>query len=316
MMVLALVMISVGIALCAFMIFAMARMLLVPERMNDGRALLFLQRLTPADIGLEYEPLNFQVIDELTQTKLKIAAWWIPAPESRGKTAILLHGYSDAKVGAIAWAPLLQSLGFNILAVDLRAHGESGGKYTTAGFYERHDISQVIDQLEATRPGETRLILLFGISLGAAIAAATAEIRDDLYAVILESPFANFRNAAFSQGDRLGTPGPFFQKSSFCLAQYLTHADFDAVAPTKTIPNIRCPVMVIQSGDDPFLSQTDLDAVRSAVESRDSTICSTGLCWRLEGCHHVVGLARDPIEYRKKIEEFLSQSPQPQSTTA
>jgi uncharacterized protein len=315
-MILALVIISIGIALCGFMIFAMARLLLIPKRMTDGRALVVLQRLTPTDIGLEFETVNFQVIDELTKTKLKIAAWWIPIPDSRGKTAVILHGYSDAKVGAIAWAPLLRSFGFNILALDLRAHGESGGQFTTAGFYERHDISQVIDQLKAARPSDTRQILLFGISLGAATAAATAEIRADLYAVILESPFSSFRTAAFYQGDRLGTPGPFFQKTSFRLAEYLAHADFDAVAPTKTIRNIRSPLMVIQSGDDPFLSQADLDAVRSAVESRDSTICSTGLCWRLEDCHHVVGLARDPAEYQKKIEEFLSQIPQPQSAPA
>jgi pimeloyl-ACP methyl ester carboxylesterase len=308
-MVLAIIMFAVAIALCAMVIFAMARMLLIPKRMTDGRALVVLQRLTPTDLGLEFQPVEFQVIDENTKRNLRLAAWWIAAPNPSPKTAIILHGYSDAKVGGIAWAPLLRSFGFNILAVDLRAHGESQGKYTTAGYFERHDISQLINQLKSSRPDETRELLLFGISLGAAIAAATAELRDDLWAVVLESPYANFKNAAFYQGDRLGTPGRFFQKTAFRLGELLSHADFDAVAPTKTIPHIRCPLLVIQSGDDPFLSPLDLDEIRTAVESR-RTICGPSICWRLPETHHIIGLSLDPAEYRKKIEEFFAQIPQ------
>jgi pimeloyl-ACP methyl ester carboxylesterase len=308
-MILAIIMLAVAALLCAIIILAMSRMLLIPKRMTDGRALVVLQRLTPSDLGLEFQPVEFQVIDEDSKQKLKLAAWWIPVASSSSKTAIILHGYSDAKVGGIAWAPLLRSFGFNILAVDLRAHGESGGKYTTAGFFERHDISQLIDELKTTRPGETQQLLLFGVSLGAAIAAAAAEIRDDLWAVILESPYANFKSAAFYQGDRLGTPGPFFQNTAFRLAEQLSHADFDAVAPTKTIPLIRSPLLVIQAGDDPFLSPSDLDQIRSAVDSRPKS-GAPSLCWRLDDCHHIVGLSRDPAEYRKKIEEFFSQIPQ------
>jgi uncharacterized protein len=303
----------IGLLWGALVILLMAQGLMRPRRMSAARALVRLHRLTPGDLGLEYEEKTFIVRDESNGQTLSIAAWWLPHPTAGNRCAILIHGYSDAKVGGIAWAPLFRSLGYNVLAVDLRAHGESEGKYTTAGFYERHDISQVIDQLRASHPSDTRQILLFGASLGAAVTAATAEIRDDLQAVILESPYATFRNAAFHQGDRLGTPGPFFQESAVRLAQFLAHADFDAVSPIKTIRNIRCPVLLIQSGDDPFLSEADLEAVRAAVELHDvahNTICNGRVCWHLPGCHHIVGMTQNPAEYRKKIEEFLSQIPQ------
>jgi len=299
------VMVAMAVVACGGLIVAMARMLLMPKRMTAGRALYHLHRLNPSDLGMEYEPCSFQVIDESGGGRLNLAAWWIPTPVSDGRCAIILHGFSDAKVGAIAWAPLLRSFGFNILAVDLRAHGESGGKYTTAGFWERNDISQVIDQLKAARPQETQRILLFGVSLGAAIASATAAIRDDLWAVILESPFSSFHDAAFHHGDRLGTPGPIFQETAYRLGQWLAHADFDAVRPTETIRKIRCPLLIVQSGDDPFVSEADQQAVRQAVESRDAKLgyCT---CWRLPGVHHVVGLSHDPEEYRQQIQEFFS----------
>ena len=303
--ILALVMLAVGIATCGIMILIMARMLLRPRRMTDPRAIILLHRLSPADLGMEFEDVTFNVIDESKNAPLRIAGWWIPTPNSRGRCAVILHGYSDAKVGGIAWAPLLRSLGFNILAIDLRAHGESGGAHSSAGFWERHDVNQVLDQTKAARPSETRQILLFGISLGAATAAATAVLRDDLWAVILEGPFADFHTAAALHADRLGTPGPFFQDNAYRLAKWIAHADFDAVRPTGTIPQIPCPLMVIQSGDDPFLTDSDHAAIRQAVESRDPKL-GPSVCWELPGVHHVVGMLMDPVAYHRRIEEFLS----------
>jgi len=310
--ILGLVMAGIGAAAGGAMIAIMARMLVRPKRMSDARALVLLHRLSPGDLGLEFENVSYQVIDEQSGGKLKIAGWWIPnaagsasAGEARGRCAVILHGYSDAKVGGIAWAPLLLSFGFNVLAIDLRAHGESGGANTSAGFWERHDVNQVLDQTKIARPGETQQILLFGVSLGAAVAAATAVMRDDLWAVILESPFATFRRASAKHGDNLGTPGPFFQECAFRLAEWMADADFDAVNPVDTIPKIGCPVMVIQSGDDPFLADADRAAVRRAVESRDSKL-GPSVCWELPGVHHIVGMRQDPEEYRRRIEEFFS----------
>jgi uncharacterized protein len=304
-LILGLVMAAIAIILCVMMILIMAQMLLRPRRMTDGRATVLLHRISPADLGMEFESLSFTVIDECKNEKLNIAGWWIPTPESRGRCAVILHGYSDAKVGGIAWAPLLRSLGFNILAIDLRAHGESGGAYSTAGFWDRFDVNQVIDQIKAARPVETGQILLFGVSLGAATAAATAVLRDDLQAVILEGPFATFHSAASLQGDRLGTPGPFFQDNAYRLAKWLAKADFDAVRPVDTIPKIPCPILVIQSGDDPFLTDADHAAVRQAVESRDAKL-GPSLCWELPSVHHVVGMQFNPVEYRRRIEDFLA----------
>ena len=306
-LILGLVFVCVAVGLCVAFYIEMALLLLRPKRMSDARAIILLRRLSPADLGLEFEEVSFQVIDECSGRKLKIAGWWMPNADAGGKCAVIIHGYSDAKVGGIAWAPLLKSLGFAVLAIDLRAHGESGGVYSTAGYWERHDVNQVLDQLKSARPAETRQILLFGISLGAAVSAATAVMRNDLLAVILEGPFSVYRHAAFYESDRIGTPGPLFQEPAFRLAQWLARADFDAVRPIDTIPKVPCPLMVVQAGDDPFLSDEDRAAVRQAVESRSLTQAPS-VCWELPGVHHVVGMRENPQEYRKHIEDFISKA--------
>ena len=210
--ILGLVLLAVGVVVLAVVLPLMARLILSPPRMTDVKAAWFLHRLSPGDLGLQYQSLNFSIRDVATGQPLKIAAWWIAHPLAQGRCAILLHGYGDAKVGAIAWAPTFHDLGFNVLALDLRAHGQSEGRYSTGGFFERHDIDQIIDQLRAQQGPNAQRLVLFGVSLGAAVACACAVLRaqqnppGDIDAVILECPFPDYVRAIRSHARVLACP--------------------------------------------------------------------------------------------------------------
>src|SRR5690348_1814645 len=128
-----------GLILSAAVIATMAYFFARPPRMTDGKAAWLLRRLSPGDLNLPFKELRLTVCEERSRP-LSIAAWLIPCDQA-DQCAILLHGYADAKVGAIAWAPVWHALGYHLLVPDLRAHGESGGKFCTGGYFERHDIS-------------------------------------------------------------------------------------------------------------------------------------------------------------------------------
>jgi alpha-beta hydrolase superfamily lysophospholipase len=258
-------------------------------------------------LGLQYEEMNFSVTDRRGGRRLRINGWWIENPATSDRCAILLHGYGDAAVGSIAWAPLLQSLGFNLLAIDLRAHGYSQGRFTTAGFYERHDLMQVIDQLKSARPGQTRKLALVGMSLGAAVAAATAVMRHDLAAVVMECPYVDFPRAALSQGLRLPLPGRFFQQSALRLTQILARIDYSQVRPVDLIPQIRCPLWVVQSCEDSFVCREDRALIAAAVAARPADSPPARL-WQVEGAFHILAMPDQPQEYRRRLSEFLSQA--------
>jgi hypothetical protein len=299
------VLLIVAVLWCAAVVTVMAYVLLRPRRMSDARGILELGRLCPSDLGLEYEETAFTVVDEQSGGKLRIAAWWIPNPLAAGRCAVLVHGYSDSKNGAIAWAPLLHGLGWAILAPDMRAHGESGGKYCTAGFWERHDLNQVIDQLKLTRPQQARQLIVYGISTGAAVSAAAAAGREDLAAVILECPYADFRHSAMFRAVRLGMPGPLFQGAALWAAQWLARCDFSAVRPVDMIARIACPLLVIEAGEDQFVCAADRRAIAAAVAARPPGY-GPGVYWESPAAHHVLALAHDPAEYRRRIEQFLA----------
>lgn len=297
---------AVGAALVALVCRLMAKVLLSPPRMTDGRAAWILKRLSPPDLGMGFEDVSFVIHDEKSRGKLKIAAWWIPKGPS-ARTAIIVHGYADAKVGGIAWAPTFRALGYNVLAIDLRAHGESEGAQTTAGFFERHDLSQVIDQLRLGRPQSTREVILFGVSLGAAVMGATAAMRTDISAVIMDCPYSDYKSGAKTHARANGMPGPFFQRIGINWAEKLSGADFLACSPVTVIPTLHCPLMVIHGADDLFVDPADMDKVEAAMKLRPPELGPT-VYWRATGTHHVLALRTDPEEFRRRIEAFLNEA--------
>lgn len=297
------VLLAACIILIGVVVWLMAYMLLRPPRMTDGKAAWVLKRISPGDLGLPFRPLTFQIRDMLTGQVMKMAAWWIPHPRAGGRCAVLIHGYADAKVGAIAWGPLFHELGYNILAVDLRAHGESDGRFITSGYFERHDFNQILDQVRAEMPGETRHLMLFGVSLGAATALATAALRDDIEAIVLESPVGDFRDAAMVHGELMGWPGGAVGRLVLRVAEWMSKADFAEVRPLSLLRRVGCPVMIIQGELDPLTSQNERAEIEEIFRKRAADFVD--VYWRLPGTGHVMGICDDPESYKQRIAEFL-----------
>ena len=64
-----------GLLLASVFTYFMARLLLRPPRMTDGKAAWVLKRVCPRDLGLFYQDLKFQVRDSATHQPIPIAAW-------------------------------------------------------------------------------------------------------------------------------------------------------------------------------------------------------------------------------------------------
>lgn len=303
------VLLALGGFLAAAVVVLMAWSLVRPPRMTDGKAAWLLQRLSPGDLNMPYEDATFDVRDVRTGEVLRLKGWWIPRAGSPGgrpadRTVVLLHGYADAKVGAIAWAPVWQRLGFNVLALDLRAHGESGGRESTAGYYERHDVEQVVGELRTARPESTRRIVLFGASMGAAVALAAAALMEGVDAIVLDSPFSDFCSASRTHMDLLGLPGGLFQSAALQVAEWLAYAKFDEVRPADLLRTVGCPVLVIAPTDDIFLAGGASEAIASALAERPATAGPAEI-WHVAGAGHLLGVHADADKYAVKLSTFL-----------
>jgi pimeloyl-ACP methyl ester carboxylesterase len=81
----------------------------------------------------------YQTVYLPTKDRLLLEAWYIPVDSSKG-TVILIHGLGGNKSNVLKQAHEFRYWGYNVMLVDLRAHGRSGGDVTTMGFNESEDV--------------------------------------------------------------------------------------------------------------------------------------------------------------------------------
>jgi pimeloyl-ACP methyl ester carboxylesterase len=120
--------------------------------------------------------------------------------------------------------------------------------------------------------------------------------------VIMESPYATFPRAAMAQMNRAGAPGSWMQRIAIALAAWLTRTDYAAVSPETLIPQVPCPVLLIESADDPFLAPPDRAAIQAAIDAHPGP----AKLWTVEGAEHLMGMSSDPEAYRREISSFLT----------
>ncbi|MFP4140165.1 MAG: alpha/beta hydrolase [Phycisphaerae bacterium] len=121
-----------------------------------------------------------------------IASWVIKSKtdSSRG-TYVLLHGLRSSKANHLGAGKHLARKGYNVVLIDLRTHGESGGKYVTYGYKEKNDVKTVMDRLSADGVVGTPFYV-FGETLGATTAIQWAAMDSRVKAVAVDAPYKNF----------------------------------------------------------------------------------------------------------------------------
>jgi len=169
----------VMLALYAFLM--QPRLIYIPDM--PGRTL----EATPKVIGLDYEDITLRTADNLY-----LHAWFVPHDQPRA-TLLFCHGNAGNISHRLDSIRLLHSLGLQVLIFDYRGYGQSEGKPSEIGTYR--DVDAAWHFLREARGIPAEEIILFGRSLGAAVAADLAS-RVRPAAVILESAFTSVPDLA------------------------------------------------------------------------------------------------------------------------
>jgi alpha-beta hydrolase superfamily lysophospholipase len=166
-----------------------------PEQMTGGeklQAIVFGVAYSRREIK-EFPAYPYETFFTTTADGVKLESWYVPVPNAKG-TVIMFHGHGGNKAGVLAELDVFHQAGYNAVAVDFRAHGNSAGDVCTIGYKEAQDVKAVYDYVKAK--GEQHIIL-YGISLGAASITKAFEDYADLQPskVILEMPYGTLSDA-------------------------------------------------------------------------------------------------------------------------
>lgn len=197
----------------------------------QGRLLYFPSRVitaTPADAGLPYEEVRLRARDGV-----QLQAWFVPAAADRG-TILFFHGNAGNLSHRLISLQLFHQLGWNTLILSYRGYGRSEGHPSEKGTYL--DAQAAWQYLVEERAVPPERIVLFGRSLGGAVAAWLAEQRSP-GGVILESTFSSVPDLAS-------------EIYPFVPARLLVRFRYPTLA---RMPRIRCPVLVVHSPEDEII---------------------------------------------------------------
>jgi dipeptidyl aminopeptidase/acylaminoacyl peptidase len=150
--------------------FALAYRFALLYRVRAGFPIPRPPQITPADLGLPFEPVDVHSGD------LTLPGWFIPARDGApGPGVALVHGWESARDRLLPMAVFLHAAGFHCLAIDVRGHGSNLAETLpiTAGEFGS-DALAAFRALDA-RP-EVTVAAILGHSMGAIGAIlATAE---------------------------------------------------------------------------------------------------------------------------------------------
>jgi len=170
-----------------------------------------------------------------------LKGWWFHADGKRG-TLVFLHGLADNRGTSVGIADHFVSRGFDVVAYDSRAHGESGGDACTYGFYEKADLHHVLDRI-TVRP-----VVLMGTSMGAAIALQEAADDPRVGAIVAVSSFSDLRTAAAERAPFFASKGNL--ADAFKLAEAEGKFRADDVSPMSAAAHIAAPTLLIHGEHD------------------------------------------------------------------
>lgn len=199
---------------------------------------------TPADHGLAYQSVDLPLDSTPQPTQQpdrnidKINGWWIPAQQPQAKTILYLHG-NGINIGANAeQASRFHKLGCSVFLFDYRGYGKSTGAFPSeASTYA--DAQRAWAYLVQERKIPPNQIVIYGHSLGGAIAIDLAVQQPNAFALIVQSSFTSAVEMAQRNWWTAAIP-----------VHWLLTQRFNSI---HKVPQLKMPVLYIHGTDDKLI---------------------------------------------------------------
>lgn len=251
--------------------------------------------ITPASLNLQSETLAIQVEDSIY-----LKGYWIQSKTEETKgIMILIHGIGGCKEHFLGLAGNLANKGIASIVFDGRAHGESDGNYCTYGFYEKRDISKIVDLIKQKKP--TLSIGIWGNSLGGAIAIQALEHDKRIEFGIIESTFTELDQIVYDYQKKIckGIGLRFITDAALQEAGKIANFNPDKVKPIISVTNIQQPIFIAHGDHDENIKYT------YGKQLYENAISTQKEFMLIEGGGHFDIYAKGGKNYEDKLMRFI-----------
>ncbi len=258
------------------------------------------------EISIEDDPYSLEWYELLNKEQYWIPsrygynlyAEYIPVQGEAKGTMIFSHGVTVSHITSIKYMRIFYEEGYHCLIYDHRRHGNSGGKFTSYGYYEKYDMQTVVDWLEEKKRFHGKLGI-HGESMGAAITILYAGmggkadfyIADCPYSTILDQLLYRMR---VEYNIKLQTVMRVVGLVVRLRAGFrLTDANC-----LEAVKKVKKPILFIHGSEDDYVPP-DMSVKMHEAKPEPKEL------YLVPKAAHAKALATDPDKYRKVVFDFI-----------
>ena len=244
---------------------------------------------TPDQLGWKFDDVYLTAADGVC-----INGWFVPCPSPRARgegsgegsapvTILFLHGNAGNISHRFEKLAVFRELGADVFIIDYRGYGRSEGTPDEQGTYL--DAQAAYEHLTKTLKREPRTIIVYGESLGSAVAVDLAT-KVPVVGVITEEAFTS--TADVGQ-----------QMFPFLPVRLLVRNKYDTLGK---IGSINAPLLILHSRDDEYFSMRHAERLFAAAREPKRLV-------ELRGNHNDAFLVSADT-YRAALKDFCARLPE------
>lgn len=249
-----------------------------------------------------FDEIDYERVYITSSDGIKLSARYYHTSDS-SPLAICCHGYRSTSVRDFCGgAKMLFEHGLNVLLIDQRAHGQSGGHTITFGIKERYDCLDWINYSIA-RFGSDVKITLYGLSMGATTVLMTCglSLPENVISALADCPYSSpsdIIKKVMKKDMRLPL---ILYPAVYLGALIYGHFKLNETTACESVKNSKIPTVIIHGESDNFVP---CEMSKEIYESNTEMITR----YTFPNADHGLSFITDTKRYGKIVDDFIKKS--------
>lgn len=219
--------------------------------------------------------------------------------EKSDKWVIIAHGYTSSHEDVQPIALNFFNEGYNVLTPDMRAHGNSEGKYIGMGWLDRKDMLLWIDYVLSL--DNNSQIVLYGESMGGATVMMTSgeDLPSNVKAIVEDCGYTSVQEMFEAQlYERFGLPSFPILNAAEIVTNIRAKYNFHEASALEQVKKSKTPILFTHGGNDTYVPTEMVYRLYEAANCEKDILI-------IDGAGHGSAPDVDPITYYDKVFSFL-----------